>query len=215
MIITVGNTKGGVGKSTISVNLAVACATSGKKILLIDGDIQGSATDFRSLRPQELPQIQLVSITTPTIHNDIQSFSNFDVIIIDIGGRHNKVFRSAILACDMFLIPVQPSPYDVWALKETFEVISEVKMIKEIRTNIIFNMVLSNTNYKTEIDPIINDLTNQYKFNIINTTIGHRLDYKKSIGEGKGVIEFSPNSKADIEIKNLYKEIFNHDIKNA
>ena len=81
MIITVGNTKGGVGKSTIAVNLAVASAVlGGKKTLLIDGDIQGSATDFRSLRSQDLPQIQLVSITTPTIHTDIQSFSNFSKI---------------------------------------------------------------------------------------------------------------------------------------
>ena len=208
MIITVGNTKGGVGKSTIAVNLAVASAVlGGKKTLLIDGDIQGSATDFRSLRSQDLPQIQLVSITTPTIHTDIQSFSNFDTIIIDIGGRHNQVFRSAILACDMFLIPVQPSPYDVWALKDTFEVVSEVKMYKEIQTKIVFNMVLSNTNYKNEIDPIVSELTSQYKFSVLKTTIGHRIDYKKSIGEGKGVIEFSPNSKADSEIQNLFKEI--------
>lgn len=208
MIITVGNTKGGVGKSTIAVNMAVASADIGKKkTLIVDGDIQGTAMDFRGFRPSELPSVQVVSITTPTIHEDIKNFSSFDNIFIDIGGRHGQVFRSSLIACDLFLIPVTPSPYDLWALKDTLEAVSEVRIMKELKVKLVLNMVIPNTNFSKEVDPILEEFKKEYKIEVCDTRIGNRQDFKKAANEGKGVIEFSPKSKADLEIRNLYQEV--------
>ena len=106
MILTVGNTKGGVGKSTIACNFSVESALAGKKTLLIDADIQGSSIGFRASR--EKNDIKAMSITTPTLHKDIKDFQ-FDMVLIDVGGRDSAVFRSAIMACDLMIIPVLPS----------------------------------------------------------------------------------------------------------
>ena len=96
MIITIGHTKGGVGKSTISANLSVCFALDKKKVLLIDADIQGSSMAFRASRTKE--DIKAMAITKPTLHADLKDFSTIDIIIIDTDGRDRGVFRSAILA---------------------------------------------------------------------------------------------------------------------
>ena len=114
-VISVVNQKGGVGKSTIACNLAVNAVLDGKRTLLIDADPQGSSLSFRAIRGAD--DLKAVSITQPTIHKDIGDFENFDLVIIDAGGRDNTLFRSAVTAAakGMLLIPVLPSQYDIWA----------------------------------------------------------------------------------------------------
>ena len=91
MIITLGNTKGGVGKTTIAVNLAVEAVKDGKTVLLIDTDPQGSSIAFRTER--ETDDIKAVALVSDKLHKDIQGFvSAFDFIVIDAGGRDNADF---------------------------------------------------------------------------------------------------------------------------
>ena len=124
MIVTVGNTKGGVGKTTIAVNLAVEAAKDGKTVLLIDTDPQGSSTAFRTEREKD--DIKAVALVSDKLHKDIQGFvSAFNFIIIDAGGRDNAVFRSAVAACNLFLLPVLPSQFDVWAAEDAVKVFKE------------------------------------------------------------------------------------------
>ncbi|HYA13479.1 MAG TPA: AAA family ATPase, partial [Syntrophales bacterium] len=128
-IITIGNQKGGVGKSTIACNLAVQAVTGDRRTLLIDADLEASSMDFRAIRAEKenLPQFSAVAIIKDTIHHDVRSFNDFDVALIDVGGFDGKVFRSAIMAADLFLIPVLPSLYDVWSTQETIEILKEIQ----------------------------------------------------------------------------------------
>jgi len=118
-VIVVANQKGGVGKSTIACNLAVAFAYWGAKVLLIDTDVQGSSVGFRAIR--EKNDITAIAITKPTVHKDIRGFSNFDIVVVDAGGRDSAVFRSSIMAATygMLIIPTLPSVYDIWATEDT------------------------------------------------------------------------------------------------
>ena len=117
MIISVQNQKGGVGKTTIAIHISHALKLQKKtnRILLIDADPQGSARDWSAARQSESP-FSVIAIDRPVLHREIPAIvENYDHIIIDGPPRASELARSAISAADLVLIPVQPSPYDVWA----------------------------------------------------------------------------------------------------
>jgi chromosome partitioning protein len=205
-IVTIANQKGGVGKSTIAVNLAV-CATKDSKVLLIDADVQGSSISFRAIRGSD--DIKAVSITQPTIHKDVEGFQNFDLIIIDAGGRDNTLFRSAITAATkgLLLIPVLPSQYDIWATEDTIKMLKEIRVYVDIPAYAVFNQVIQNTKISKEAHEALEGITDGENVQLLKTVLYNRIDYKKSIGEGLGVIEYQPKGKASIEINSLYNEI--------
>jgi len=207
MIITVGNVKGGCGKTTLATNLAVISAINKHKTLLIDCDIQGSTMDWRSCRSDELAHIQCVAMNKPTVHKDVKDFEGFDNIFIDAGGRDNDTFRSSIMACDLLLIPLTPSSYDIWASEDTLKMLDQARVYKEIKCIIILNQTISNTNLSKEVIPLLEDFSKDYNVIVSKTSLGSRQDFKKCAGEGKGVLEFAPHSKATKEMQELYKEV--------
>jgi chromosome partitioning protein len=205
--VVIANQKGGVGKSTISANLSVCAAKDNKRVLLIDSDTQGSSTSFRAIR--EADDLQAVSIIQPTIHKDIESFSNFDLIFIDAGGRDNALFRSAITAASkgLLLIPVLPSQYDIWATEDTFKMLKEIRVYVPIKACAVFNQVIQNTKISQEAKEALEELTTEGDVTLLKTVLYNRIDYKKSISDGLGVIEYQPKGKAAAEITDLYNEI--------
>lgn len=208
-VISVVNQKGGVGKSTIACNLAVNAINEGKRVLLIDADMQGSSLAFRATREKD--DLKAVSITQPTIHKDIGDFENFDLVIIDAGGRDNAVFRSAVMAASngILLIPILPSQYDIWAAEDTFKVLKEARVYANIDAYALFNQTIQNTTISKDAKETLEDLTRENNIRILNTVLYSRVDYKKSISQGQGVIEYQPKSKAAEEINSLYNEIKN------
>lgn len=203
MIITIGNTKGGVGKTTIACNLAVCASLANKKALLIDADVQGSTMAFRASRAAD--DIRAMAITTPTLHTDLNDFKGIDFIFIDVGGRDNKTFRSAIMACDILIIPCMASQVDFWAVGDVVELLKESRAFKpHIRAFFLLNQVNPVTTLSREAIEAINDIDPNVR--PLNSFINARIAYKKSFGEGKGVMEWNDNKARD-EITNLYKEI--------
>lgn len=203
-VITVGNHKGGVGKSTLACNLAVEATKERKKVLLIDADTQKSSIDFRALRAEaDLPQFNAVSVTNPTIHKDISSFNAFDLVVIDAGGRDTGPFRSALLASDLLIIPALPSQLDIWSTENTVSMLEEAKTIKEIKACFVANRVIPNTNIAKEAyEALIN-----IGIPLLKSKIHNRVAFAYSISEGKGVTEFEPHGKAAKEMKEFYKEV--------
>lgn len=204
MIITVGNTKGGVGKSTIACNLAVTGAIEGKRVLLIDADDpQGSSTGFRGLRKKN--DIKAMSIPTPTLHKDVKDFMGFDLVIIDAGGKETTVFRSAIMACDLLLLPVLPSQNDLWGTADTIHILREARSYKDLKAFILLNRIIMHTKIAMEAQEALKKIEGDAT--ILKTILYSRVTYIHSIGHGEGVIEYEPGSKAAAEIKALYQEL--------
>ncbi len=203
MIITVENTKGGVGKRTIACNLAAMAAQKGKKVMLIDSDPQASSLNFRGIR--ESDDITAMAITTPTLHKDLSGFDNFDLLIIDSGGRDSVIFRSAILASDVLIIPVLPSVYDIWATSDTIKIVEEAKMYNEkMVSRFLLNMVMPNTIMGRDV---LEALQEREEIPLLETHIGARQDFKNALAYGKGVVEYAPKSKAAQELESCYAEI--------
>jgi chromosome partitioning protein len=205
MIISVASTKGGVGKSTIAVNLAVEASRDGKRALLVDSDVQGSSVGFRSARSKD--DIQAMSIVTPTLHRDLASFSSFDVVVIDCGGRDTSVFRSALLAADVVVIPVLPSQYDIWAATDNVENVRAAAVVKNFQAFFLFNQIITNTKISGEAQAALTDIIGGDGIRLLDTQLFSRVAYKTSISFGLGVSEYEPSGKAAMEVQALYAEI--------
>src|SRR5438477_7809501 len=146
MIIGVLNRKGGVGKTTVAINVAATLAAAGGRVLLVDADPQASALSWSSLRERD-PLFAVVGMARPTLHRELPEIAaKFGVVIIDGGPGVNNLGRAAILASDLVLIPVQPSPYDAWAAAETVQQIREAQRFREgLKAAFIINRKIANT----------------------------------------------------------------------
>lgn len=211
-IISFANQKGGVGKTTIATNVAVMFERDDKKVLLVDADPQSSSMDFRSVRAEneEVPQFAATQILTPTLHNDLKRF-DFDFILVDVGGRDNKIFRSSILGSDIVIVPICPSQYDFWSSQQTFEFLQEAKLTKpDLKVYAMLNMVIPNTKIANEINDLITEYEREYEVKFFKSYLCSRVTYKYSVSKGLGVSEISGSSKdnkAIDEMTGFYNEI--------
>ena len=128
-VIALLNQKGGVGKTTLSVHLAAALA-AGNRVLLVDADPQGSALDWSAQRQTE-PLFPVVGLPTKNLYRELAPMSaDYDWIVIDGPPRVNEIAKAAIAASDFVIIPIQPSPFDVWAAEDIVKIIGECMPIK-------------------------------------------------------------------------------------
>src|SRR3546814_11418542 len=134
MILAVGNTKGGVGKTTLAVNLAVARALAGRDLLLVDGDEQGTALTFTELRADRLGQAgyTAVALTGAALRSQARQLAaKYDDIIIDVGGRDTGPLRDALTVADPSSVPAQPRSFHVWALTRDAALVAGAGGIKK------------------------------------------------------------------------------------
>lgn len=134
VILAVGNTKGGVGKTTLAVNLAILRALAGRDVLLVDGDEQGTAASFTDLRAEQLgvPGYTAVSLQGAAVRIQVrQLVGKYDDVLIDVGGRDTGSLRAALTVADRLLVPVQPRSFDVWAVERMAELVAEARALNE------------------------------------------------------------------------------------
>lgn len=204
MIIGVLNQKGGVGKTTLSVNIAAQFAKEGARVLLIDADPQGSALDWAAARQGD-SLFSVIGLPRATIHKEIsQVGQGYDVIFIDGPPRVTELARSAIMASDLILIPVQPSPYDIWAADEVVKLISEARIYKEnIKSAFIINRKIVNIAIGRDAETALE----AYNTKVMASTIAQRVVFAEAASQGLAVFEVAQESAAAKEIEAAANEI--------
>lgn len=207
MIIGILNQKGGVGKTTLSVNLAACLARTGARVLLIDADPQGSSLDWAAAR-QEEPLFSVVGFPRSTIHKEIgQIGQGYDHIIIDGPPRVTDLARSAIMASDIVVIPVQPSPYDIWAAEEVVKLITEARVYKEnIKSVFVVNRKITNT----AIGRDVREALAAYPVHVLDASIAQRVVFAEAAAQGQAIFEIDPTGPAVAEMEAVAAELLEY-----
>lgn len=205
MIIGVLQQKGGVGKTTLSLNLAACFATDGLRVLLVDADPQGSALAWSAAR-EKAPLFSVIGMPKPTLHKELPAIAkDYDLVIIDGAPRVNELARSAILASAQVLIPVQPSPFDVWSCGDIVRLIQEAQQFRDgIRAAFAINRKIANTAIARDVLQAFRDLP----FPLLEAAVTQRVLFAETAAQGLTVVETQPSSMAALEISALAEALF-------
>lgn len=209
-IISVINQKGGCGKTTITMNLASTIATRhNKKVLVIDGDSQASATRWASCAPDDTPYpCTVISLANAgaKAHRTIANFiSDYDYIIIDCPPSKEAEFNaSSLLVSHLALVPIKPSSTDLWAIEGISKLIMAASTTNEdLKTRLVANMCEPNKNLSKSI---LDFCGSEENIELLSTRINNRTVYGEVALMGSSAYH-SKNSKAKNEIALLTDEV--------
>lgn len=202
MILSFINQKGGVGKSTLSINAAASLART-SRVLLIDADEQGSSTAWASIR--EKTPFSVVGMARDNMARDVLELaSGYTHTIIDGPPRAQKIARSVIIASDVVLIPIEPSGLSTWAATET---VSQVQEAQTLKPTLKCGFVVSRKIGQTVIGREIRDMAAEQGFPILQSEILQRVPFAESLTLGQSIFEYAPDSPAAREIDALLGEV--------
>ncbi|MDR0563629.1 MAG: AAA family ATPase [Azoarcus sp.] len=212
MIVTVGNTKGGVGKTTVALNIAIARALAGRDVWLIDGDRQGTAQMAISIRGDRVPGIACSTYPDGQVLRGQlqQQAKKYEDIVIDAGGRDSTALRAALTLTDVLVVPFQPRSFDVWALAQIASLVDEAR---EVGGNLrAFAMLNCADPGETSTDnaEAAEAVADYPQVALLPTPLRRRKAYANAAGQGLSVLEFKPaDPKARDELTALVDMLFN------
>lgn len=204
-VITIAQQKGGAGKTTLAAQLAVALSDGGRRsIALVDIDPQGSLSRWFTVRQERLGEdaggLRLSGITGWRLATELDRLRNsVDVVIVDTPPHAETEAKAAIRAAGVLLVPVQPSPMDLWATEPTLEAARKEKT----PARLVLNRMPPRGNL---VDAIVAEVE-KLDLPVTDARLGNRVAFAASMMEGLGVLETAGRSQAAQEMRALAEEV--------
>lgn len=182
-IITVAQQKGGAGKTTIAINLAVALSKRGASVTLLDTDPQGSMGRWFMMRRETGdPGMEFSTASAWGVSYEVDKLTKtHDFVLIDTPPKIDSDLKPAIRESDLVIVPVSASHMDVWATEGVLDLANREKA----RVMVVLNRAKSGTKVAASVD----DALVEMGVARANTVLGHRVAYADTLGDGKGVLE--------------------------
>ncbi|MEG6548154.1 AAA family ATPase [Acinetobacter bereziniae] len=203
MIFIIANQKGGVGKTTLATNIAVALSKKGNTVL-VDADDQQSAMKWSKRRTENSIDTEAHKGDLKKVLLDLQK--KYEYVVLDVAGRDSEEFRTALQVGDKLIVPTQPSQTDVEALPHVLKMYNTFQKVNEkLQPFIVINKAPSNTK-STEVADTIELLQTLPKFKLLNAVIRDRKQWRDAMIQGLSVAEMN-SSKAKDEFNEFLVEI--------
>lgn len=199
-VVALVSPKGGVGKSTLAINLAALWHSEGQRVLLVDADPQGTSLTWATTAEEHERQVPSCIGAGDNLRTALESLiGQHDVTIIDTPGRNGRRVRAALMLSDMVLLPVGPSPADVWALGDALETIAEAKELRpELEAWIVVNRSV-----RTRVGQAAVQGLTEAGVSVAPVTIGNRTVFPEAMASGHAVISYAGGSIAAVETRRL------------
>lgn len=211
MRIAITNLKGGVGKTTVTTNLAVAFAHKGKRVCIVDTDLgQKSSMEWSGNRAESLIHIPVYGAMSKQLNKEVAKLNEEnDIVFIDGTPQLSELAERTVLASDILIIPISPSIYDLRAFESFYEKVQQINQVREeqglkcVKTMIVVNRIAEKTNLGREILEALKDYED---VTVFKTKLANRISYAECATYGMGVIEWK-DVKARTEFSSLVEEI--------
>lgn len=203
VIISFLNQKGGSGKTTLATNIAHGLVIKGYKVLLVDTDAQGSARDWNSANEGEI--LPVIGLDRETLPKDLEAVKDgYDIIVLDGAPAVEKMSAVAIRVSNVVLIPVQPSPYDIWATDELIGLIKSRQAVAngEPKAAFIISRVIKNTKLSKEVSTVLSE----YDLPVFENYTSQLVIYPSTASKGFSVFSSAPNPACN-EINGIINEL--------
>jgi chromosome partitioning protein len=210
LAVAVLNQKGGVGKTSLAVNLAAAAHLGGKKTLLVDMDRQGSAFDWSAARKDgsRLEGLAVVRADRALpIARLREMAAGYEVVLLDGPPRLGEVTRSAACFADVVLVPVQPGPFDLWASVETLSELDQADALRAelgrapMRRLFVLNRAAARTLLAREAPKLLSEAGR------LVGVIHQRIAFPEASALGESVLTMAPSSPAASEVRRLWRAV--------
>ena len=210
MIIVLAQTKGGVGKTTLAVNLAVERSRAGRDLLLVDADEQATASDFTVLRTENLgrPGYTAIQLSGSAVRTQIVEMrEKYQEIVIDAGGRDTSGLRAALTVADVAVIPFQPRSFDIWTLDTMADLIKEARIYNpRLRAVAVLNFADAQG---SDNEAAAEAIKGKPEIIYLNAPIGRRKAFPNAAADGMGIGELKRvDPKAIAEMAALSQALF-------